>query len=140
MPMRHGQQPPAHRLAPAAVINYFQAAQVQERFVDGLDLRTRRDAREQTCYTGADVAVKLEVGAEPDHPLFFEQLPVLEGRRPHGYAQGFGFGRPGHHTAVVAAQDHYRPAFQVRPEQPLAAYEEIIAVYEGEDGSHGRRS
>ena len=58
-------------------------------------------------------------------------MPELEHRLSHLDAQAFGLVGTGYGAAVVVGEHDYRQAFEIGPEDPLAADEEIVAVGQG---------
>ena len=55
----------------------------------------------------------------------------FEHRLTHLDAEALGFVGAGYGAAVVVGEYDHRPAFEVGPEDPLAADEEVVAVGQG---------
>lgn len=75
--------------------------------------------------------------------MLVKEVFELKRRRAHRDAQRFGLVTARHHTPVVATKHNNRLTLQIRPKQPLATNEKIIAIDERDHSSlikpQGRR-
>lgn len=115
------------------------AAQVDEAFVDGIDLLRVAQACGQAHHAVAHVAIQRKVGRQGHKPGLLLQVADLEPGRTHLDAQRFGLVRAGNGAAVVVGKDDERAVLQPGLEDAFAAAVEVVAVDEGEHGEgHGQ--
>ena len=91
------------------------------------------DLRHSIGQKGHDAAGKVSVQRivrrkRMELPLVHIMLHLIE-RHAHLYAHGLAFIASRHYTAIVVGKHNDGLAFQIRPEDPFARDEEIIAVH-----------
>lgn len=107
-------------------------AQIDEAFVDAVDLLHVAQACGQRHHAVAHVAIQGEVGRQGDKPGFLFQVADLEPWVTHLDAQRFGFVAACDRATVVVAQHDQRAILEARLKHALAAAIKVVAVDQGE--------
>lgn len=112
--------------------------QVEERLVDGVDLRIGHERAERLHDAARHVAVERVVGREHRDLRTGDELLHLVERLSHADAESFGLVRAGDDAAVVVREHHDGAACKVGAKDPLAGDEEVVAVAKPVHGVTGR--
>jgi len=104
------------------------AAQVQESFVNGINLYGRSQLPQCQVHALGHIPVKGKIGRKYGHLVFFYNIPDLVKGNTHCDAQGLGFVAARYGTPVVVGQNNDRTSVQARVEYPFTTDEEIIAI------------
>lgn len=133
---RDGGLPPAFPgyLLGVLVEIHVHPVQVQERFVDTVDLDGRGVVPQDLLHPSRHVAVQREIPRKHMDMVLLHDIPYLEERIAHLDAERLGLVGPGHRAAVVVTQHDDRLPVQLRTENPFARGEEIVAVGKGVHG------
>ena len=108
--------------------------QVQERFVNRVDLDGRGVAPEHLLHPSRHVAVQREIPGKHVDMVLLHDVPYLEEWIAHLDAERLGLVAPGHRAAIVVREHDDRLPVQLRTEDPFARGEEIVAVGKGIHG------
>ena len=109
-----------------------EAAQVQEGFVDAVDLELGREAAQDFDDPIAHVGIQRVVRGQRDDAMLLRLFGDLEPGHAHRDAERLRFGRARDHAAVVVGEYYHRPAGQLRREELFARGVEVVAVDEGD--------
>ena len=96
------------------------AAEIEERFIDGIDFDARGELLERLHHPLAHVAVERVVARKHGDAVPDDLRPYLEIRIAHLEAEGFGLVAAGDDAAVVVRQHDDRPRADGGVEDPLA--------------------
>ena len=117
---------------PRSQVRNGQAVEIEETFIDTVDLDMRRGLGEQAHYPLGQIAIERIVGGQHRDIVAFDDGPHLEQRHAHGDAEPLRFRRAGDDAAVIVGEHDNRAAGQVRLEDALARDVEIVAIGEAE--------
>ncbi|MNO96528.1 hypothetical protein D3C76_882020 [compost metagenome] len=106
---------------------FLNARQIGEAFINAVDLGVRHHRFDQGHDALAHVAVQRVITTEGHDAVAAQLVLCLKIRLAHLHV-GLRIVRPGDHAAVIVAQHDNRGLGQVRPEYPLAARIERVAI------------
>ena len=78
------------------------------------------------------IPVKGHISRKHRHIVLLHDMPDLEERVAHLYAQSLCFIASRNGTTIIIRKNNDRLSLQIRAENPLAGSEEIIAIGKGE--------
>ena len=118
----------ADGLTVACQINMSESGQIQEAFVNAVNLLPRAEIGKDAHDPVGHVGIQRVIAGTGDDAVALGQFLQLEPRRTHFHPQRLDLVGAGHATAVVVGQDHHGPSFQRRVEYSLAGDVEVVAV------------
>lgn len=113
------------------------AAEVNEAFVDRIDLDVRSSAADERHDAPRHVAVERHVRRTDGDGTSLDHAFDTEERDAHGYAECLGLVTARDDTAVVVRQDDDGFADELRAEYTLTADEEVVTVDEADHEGGG---